>query len=163
MLFKRCNVKNICIVLLALIFISCSDESEIASSKNMLLGTMKCNILDVEWNATQNAYAERYNDGNALEIFGSSETGSIYILIDTFFTTPKIYVRKFEDSSNYQYEFNGHFWRPNSRTTYSTVGREDTGKVIVESISDDSISGKFYYQASGITIRDGIFLLKFKN
>jgi hypothetical protein len=160
-------MKILIAIFLIFILISCSEKDEIASWQNEILGTMECEVINEKFNATISAYAEKRNDGKTLVVSGSSEMGTISFLIDSFIVNKPIYIRQYKDSLNYTYEFIGEYNRANSRLGLSTSAKEDTGKIIIEEINSNSVTGKFYFQVSsygsyGTRIKNGTFSLKFK-
>lgn len=137
---------------------------EFVQPDNKLLGTVECKIIDDEWISTKTAYAEKRNNGNTIIIISSNDYSQLSFIIDSFTVAKNIYKREFPDSI---YEFYGEYSPISSRQGYAT-SVQDTGKIIIQSFTNESISGKFHFQVSNCgayakTIKEGSFALKFIN
>ncbi len=151
-------------LILPLLIVSCSEIDDPIQLNDKLLGTVECKILDEQWNSTKTAYAEKRNNGNTIVIISSNDFSQLSFIIDTFSVSKNIYKREFPDSI---YEFYGEYSPISARQGYAT-SVQDTGKVIIESFTNESISGKFYFLVSNYgaytrSIKEGSFSVKFIN
>jgi len=145
-------------------FISCSEIDESTQPNDKLLGTVECKIINEQWNSTNTAYAEKRNNGNTIVISSSNDYSHLSFIIDSFAVSKNIYKREFPDSI---YEFYGEYSPISSRQGYAT-SVQDTGTIIIQSFTNESISGKFYFLVSNYgayakTINEGSFSVKFIN